>query len=551
MRFLPKLFLTLNILMASNTASATSTKEAEVEKLLKQYISSESPGFSIGIAHKGQPVFVKGYGMADLEQGTANTPDTVFHVASVSKQFAAFAIAILEKEGKLKLDDDIRNYLPYVPDFGHTITIRHLILHTSGLRDQWELFGAGGMDEAVQSKQQIINMVSRQTALNFTPGSEYLYCNTGYTLLGEIVEVVSGETLREFTTNHIFKPLGMTKTFFFDDITEIVPNRAHSYSRDDEKSPWKRALLNINNVGATSLHTTVGDMLIWINNLRTPTVGDKALIKQISTAGSLNNGNEINYGFALYNQNYAGHIALGHGGADAGFRASFNYFPAGDLSIMLAANTPDLLDRPELVTQIANIYLGTTNTAAIPASISPETEILDALVGTYQDRPFDKAVAIKTTDGNVTFGGKPITFRVDGTFDMGNNSRIAGDFFKPIYGKNNSVTALQEGAAGRDGRIAHWNRIQSNTVSGSNLQEIVGNYRSKELDATYTVSVDGETLTVRMIWFNEPIPFEQVSKDTFSSQWFMLNVKRNKLKEVSGIYVSGGRARNLLFEKVN
>ncbi|MBL4640151.1 MAG: serine hydrolase [Kordiimonadaceae bacterium] len=532
-------------------SNATNAQEAEVHKLLEQYDRADSPGFSIGIAKDGKQVFAKGYGMADLEQDIPNRTDTIFHVASVSKQFTAFAIALLAREGKVDLDADIRDYLPYVPDFGHTITVRHLILHTSGLRDQWELFFIGGMWDAVKSQKQIVNMVSRQTALNFKPGEEYLYCNTGYSLLGEIVKAVSGQNLRDYTTEHMFKPLGMNNTFFYDDITEVVPNRAHSYERDEKGSPWKRSLLNINNVGATSLHTTVEDLLKWTNNFRAPTVGDKALIKQITTMGQLNNGNPINYGFALYKQDYNGHTAMGHGGADSGFRASFNYFMEDDLAIVLTTNAPDILDRSKIIAEIAELYLGQKELAAVPEKTDPQASLLDELSGAYQDRVFDEVAEIKRTETGVTFFGAPLVFRKDGTFDMGDAQRRSNNFYKIVRNTKGKITGIKEGEAGSDGRTSHHSKVTIATPTDDDLIELEGDYRSSELDVTYSLSVKDGELSALMIWFDDPIIYKPASKDTFLSEWTVLKIVRDKMNKVSGIRISGGRARNLELKKVS
>ncbi|HZM99550.1 MAG TPA: serine hydrolase, partial [Pyrinomonadaceae bacterium] len=195
----------------------------KVDQLFATWDKPESPGAAIAVIKDGIVVYKRGYGSANLEYNVPITPQTVFHVASVSKQFTAFAIALLASQGKLSLDDDIRKHLPEVPDFGKKITVRHLIHHTSGLRDQWTLLGMAGwrLDDVI-TKEHIMKMVRYQRELNFDPGAENLYSNTGYTLLAVIVERVSGQSFREYTEANIFKPLGMTNTHFHDDHEEIV-----------------------------------------------------------------------------------------------------------------------------------------------------------------------------------------------------------------------------------------------------------------------------------------------------------------------------------------
>ena len=219
----------------------------------------DSPGCAVAVMRDGAPVYRQGYGMANLEYGIPITPTSVFHVASVSKHVTAMGIFLLAQEGKLSLDDDIRKYVPEVPDFGTTITLRHLVHHTSGLRDQWSLLGMSGWrwEADVVTEGDVLDITSRQKALNFEPGAEYLYSNTGFTLLAVVIERVTGKTLRAFTTERFFEPLGMSQTHFHDDHEMIVPERAYAYDRYDEENERAGQLHisipDFDVVGATSL----------------------------------------------------------------------------------------------------------------------------------------------------------------------------------------------------------------------------------------------------------------------------------------------------------
>jgi len=243
----------------------------------------------VAVVNNNEIVFKKGYGSANLEYEIPNSPSTVFHIASVSKQFTVFSILILEKEGKLSFEDDIRKYIPEVPDFGETITLKHLASHTSGLRDQWDLLSmAGWRPDDVISTEHILKIVSKQKELNFKPGEEFTYCNTGFTLLAEVVARVSGKTFAEFTEERIFKPLKMSSTLFYDDHEKIVKNRAYSYYTENEK--YKKSVLNYANVGATSLFTTVEDLALWSMNFSSHVVGDKDIVNKMNALAYLNNG---------------------------------------------------------------------------------------------------------------------------------------------------------------------------------------------------------------------------------------------------------------------
>ena len=243
--------------------SAELTVRAKVDRVFERWNRSDTPGCAVGVAVGGGPVLIRTYGMADLEDGLKITPDTIFESGSVAKQFTAAAIALLVQEGKLSLDDPVRKYLPEVPDFGPPILIRHFLNHTSGLRSQWSLLSLAGRPTGltVHSLDEILELVSGQKELNFKPGDEFLYNNTGYALLGIIVRRVSGKSLAEFSQDRLFKPLGMTRTQWRDDFRKIVPGRAAAYSQNRDGG-FSANMPFTNVYGNGGLLTTVGDLLI-------------------------------------------------------------------------------------------------------------------------------------------------------------------------------------------------------------------------------------------------------------------------------------------------
>ena len=259
---------------------------ARVDKLFERFNKPDSPGCAVAVVRDGRIVYEHGYGMADLDHDIPITPSTVFHVASMSKQFTATAIVLLAQEGRLSLDDPVRKYVPEVPDFGVPITLRHLIHHTSGLRDQWELLEMAGWRYSLDliTDDDVLELVSRQKELNFKPGEKFLYCNTGYTLLAQVVKRVSGKSLREFTEERIFKPLNMTSTHFRDDHAEIVKRQAYGYVPD--KATFRLSVTNFDTVGATSLLTTVEDLAVWDRNFYDKRVGGEAGSSRCSSAAS-------------------------------------------------------------------------------------------------------------------------------------------------------------------------------------------------------------------------------------------------------------------------
>src|ERR1044072_428042 len=255
------LFLISNFAIAASTfaQSLPDSTITKINKLFSVWDNKNSPGCAVMVVRNDSILFAKGYGMANLEYNIPIEPSTIFHMASVSKQFTAFSIVLLAKQGKLQLDDDIRKYLSWFPDLKEKITIRNLLHHTSGIRDQWQLLAMSGtrLDDVI-TQEHIIKILSKQQALNFKPGDKYSYSNSGFTMLAEIVKSVTGQTLRHFTDSAIFKPLGMNGTHFHDDYTEIVKNRSYSYERVDS-THFTNDILSYSNAGATSLFTNIDD----------------------------------------------------------------------------------------------------------------------------------------------------------------------------------------------------------------------------------------------------------------------------------------------------
>ncbi|MEM8890764.1 MAG: serine hydrolase, partial [Bacteroidota bacterium] len=333
---------------------AYQAESKRVDSLFTAWAKSNSPGASVGIYKDGQLIYAQGYGMSNLEYDIPIKPGTIFHVASISKQFTNFAVLLLEEEGKLSIEDDIRKYMPEIPDFGKTITIRQLMHHTSGYRDQWQLLAIAGwrLDDVI-TKDQIMRLIEGQRELNFEPGSQYRYSNSGYSILARLVERVSGKSFRQFAQERIFKPLDMQHTHVHDDHEMIVPGRAYSYRPDG--IAYKKSVLSYANDGATSLFTTVEDMGKWMSNMLHPILGE-SFIEKMRTKGKLNNGDEINYGLGQSVNEYKGLKWAGHGGADAGFRSTVRWYPEHDFGVVILSNLGSF--NPSLkAEQITDIFL--------------------------------------------------------------------------------------------------------------------------------------------------------------------------------------------------
>lgn len=410
---------------------------ATVDSIFAQLDRPDAPGAAVAIVKDGVVVLERGYGSAQLEYGVAITPATVFHVASVSKQFTAFAIVLLAHDGKLSLDNDIRTHLPELPDFGRRITIRQLIHHTSGIRDQWELLMMAGwrLDDVI-TRDQIMALMRRQRELNFEPGAEYLYSNMGYSLLAEIVERVSGVTFGEFLHERVFEPLGMTATHVHSDHQMPVPNRAYSYR--PAASGWSTAVLSYANQGATSLFTTVGDLAKWIGNLETGQVGGAGAIAQMRERGVLNSGDTIAYAFALIRADLQGREIWQHGGADAGFRSQIAWYPEDRLGIIVLSNAATGNPGP-LTERLAHAWLGLELPDATQAPVTPPARRnptaapsltaaqLDSYTGDYYSPELGTVYTIELRAGalvasHVRLGVMAMTAVAADTFRLGNRT---------------------------------------------------------------------------------------------------------------------------------
>src|SRR5579871_5740824 len=328
-------------LVKTTTAFATndSPEAKQVDAIFADLAKPGSPGCALAVARGGKIIYEKGYGLANLEQEVPITPRTVFDIGSTSKQFTASSILLLEKQGKLSVNDDVRKYIPELPDYGQKITILHLLNHTSGLRDYLTLFDLAGINiDSVTTDEDALRIVTRQKALNFDPGSEFLYSNTGFFLLSVIVKHVSGETLREFAAKNIFAPLGMTHTQYRDDHTALIPNRALAYDWNEKKRAFTLNVSYFEQTGDGAVHTSVEDLLKWDENFYTGAVGGKSLITALQEPGKLNNGKQLHYARGLFLQPYRGLQAVEHGGSWGGYRAQLLRFPEQHFSVACLCN---------------------------------------------------------------------------------------------------------------------------------------------------------------------------------------------------------------------
>jgi CubicO group peptidase (beta-lactamase class C family) len=329
-----------------------------VDKIFEGCNNSNSPGCALAIVKDGKILYKRGYGMADLEHDIPISSNTVFYVGSVSKQFTAMCLLLLEEEGKLSLDDNIRKYLPQFPEYNKPITIRQLIHHSSGIRDYLLLWYISGKDYLdYMSEDEVYRLLCSQKELDFTPGERHAYSNSGYFLASLIIRKVSGKSLREYAEENIFKPLGMKNSIFNDSNKNIIKNRAFGYTPLNEGN-FGNVFMRFDLVGSGGLYTTIEDLYLWDQNFYHNKLGKggQTLINKMCTNGKLNDGKEVNYAFGLINGQYQGFRTIQHGGSLGGYRAHILRFPEQALTIIVLSNL-SIIDPGSLANKVADIFL--------------------------------------------------------------------------------------------------------------------------------------------------------------------------------------------------
>lgn len=538
---------------SANTQSGDADLTAKVDKVFTQFDKPNSPGCALAVIKDAQIIYKRGYGMADLDHDVAIKPDTPFHVASVSKQFTAFSILLLAQQGKLSLDDKVQKYITELREFDQPITIRHLLHHTSGLRDQWNLLIMSGtrLGEDVVRDDDILDLVSRMKELNFKPGDQHLYSNTGYTLLAYIVKRVSGQSLREFAEANIFKPLGMTRTVFRDDHAIVVKGQAYAYGPGPNSS-FKLSVPNYDTVGASSLVTTVEDLAKWDQNFYDKKVGGDWVIEQMQIRGKLNDGEELSYARGVAVGTYKGLKLVEHSGGDAGYRSHLMRFPDQKFSVACLCNyggtNPVLFAR-----QVADLYLAKDfatpppkPASAATAAVTLSEQDLNAKVGAYWDAKLEEIGRVSLKDGKLQLsvsGLNAALIPVDA-----NRFRIEGQPIEVVFEASTSG-APSKMTLNIEGR-SPFNYIAVPPADTSKLSEYEGTYYSDEIDSTYRVTLKDDKLVVTRKKF-APTPLTPAFRDAFSSLSILgtFRFTRDAQNRVNGFRLSAGRIRNFRFVK--
>jgi CubicO group peptidase (beta-lactamase class C family) len=538
-------------------ADASRRLRDQTDKVFAKWDSTVSPGCALSVMQEGQIIYKRGYGMADLDHDVSITPETIFHVASISKQFTAAAILLLAQDGKLSLDDDVHKYITELPEFGARITIRHLIYHTSGLRDQWALLGLAGWRYSLDliTDDDVIQLMSRQKDLNFQPGEKHVYCNTGYTLLAQIVKRVSGQSFREFTTSRIFAPLGMTNTHFRDDHAEIVKHIAYGYEEGKGRNVYRLSVTNFDTVGATSLLTTVEDLAHWDENFYHPRVGGPTLVAQQLQRGKLTSGKELDYAFGLAHGKYRGLPTIDHGGADAGYRADLLRFPQQHFSVACLCNQAEI-NPSELTRKVADIYLAEHLKEPPPARlessakpVSVPDERLSQYAGLYWKKDEERAMRILHKDGKL-FLPESEEERLE-LAPLGDNR-----FLLVVFPVAFTFDQVAPGAPWRlsiqgpeQEKADVFERVTQAQPTPDELSAYAGSYVSEEIEPIYRIIVDKGSLVLKRLK-SKPEKLQPTLVDYFEGANGDLHFQRDQSGQISGFVLNSGRIKNFRFRKM-
>ena len=563
-RSLPTLRAVLLLLFAASpiaaqqrAAGGRTLEEARTDSIFSAFDRSDSPGCSVGVFRNGAVRYARGYGMANLELGVANSPHTVYDVGSVSKQFTAMSILLLQKDGKLNIDESVRKYVPELPAYADRITLRELLSHTSGIRDHFGLLEIAGRDfDGTADTVDYLRYITRSAAPNFEPGTRYLYSNSGFVLLAQIVYRVSGMPLSRFAAERIFTPLGMRDTRFQDDHTLIIPNRSTAYMpRGDH---WAIRMSEFDDMaGAGGLHTTVEDFQKWMRNYDSATVGGRDIVTAMTTPTKLKNDSlagtppESWYGLGIGAGTYRGLPVNAHTGVWGGYRAAFLRFPNNDFAVATFCNFttagPDTLAQ-----RVAAVWLGNALSPDVVTtwrdSLRHETRVsltpgsLAALAGAWGN---DVLGEVRRTDvsGDTLY---MLTGRRMPLVPLGGN-RFRAAPATLITFEGDSAGAPNRLVVRSATNATTFNRLPLASTTAK-LADYQGSYYSPEVDVAWQVRPDSGGLVVmrdgRRVGKLEP-----VSRDVFLEDGSTMDFTRDRSGRVTGFVLEAGRVRHLRFDR--
>jgi CubicO group peptidase (beta-lactamase class C family) len=534
--------LVLAVVVATTRAAPRQSAplESKVDQIFARWTET-TPGCAVGVSQDGRIVLEKAYGMADLEHDVANRGDTIFEAGSVSKQFTAASVLLLARDGKLAVDDPVRKYVPELPDYGAPLTIRHMLNHTSGLRDWGSVAGIGGWPRTsrVYTHAHVLDILSRQRSLNFPSGTRYSYSNSGYNLAAIIVSRVSGEPFAEFSRKRIFTPLNMTHTSWRDDFTRIVKGRAIAYS--DSRGTYSMDMPFENVHGNGGLLTTVGDLLRWTANFAKPSVGDPAFVKDQQQPGRFNDGRQHGYALGLQVGTYKGVREVGHSGSTAGYRAHLVDYPDQKVSVGVLCNVSSGA-ATQYAHAVADLYLGTAiepagRDRAATSRYTLKADEIEAAAGIYRNTETGEPIRIiRDGEGLRLDGGAALQAESGSRFTAPNGRRVEIE-----SGRLKLIDSY--------GSVEPYERIAAADLKPKPLSDYSGTYVSDEADVSLTTSVETDALVLKRRP-DSTIRLTPLYADAFRGSIGFVRFHRDARGQVTGLSVSQDRVWDLRFKRV-
>jgi CubicO group peptidase (beta-lactamase class C family) len=542
MQFAP-IVLTLSFLAPS--APASDIAPEKVDQIFAGYNQAGSPGCSLGVIRDGDFVYRKAYGLGSLELGVPLTSKSVFYMGSVSKQFTAAALVLAAEQGFLSLDDDIRKYVPELPDYGHTITLRQMLHHTSGFRDFLDLIYLSGRDALdFNSPQEILKIIGRQKGLNNTPGDEFIYSNTNYFLLGVVVQRATKRSLADFAAQNLFQPLGMSHTLFYDDHTLVVPGRVSAYDPGAHGKFLMDWSTTYAIVGGGGLLSSVDDLLLWDRNFYANALGKRTLMKELQARGVLNDGRQISYAMGLDMGNYRGLPIVEHDGALFGYRTSLLRFPEQRFTVICLCNLSSAVPA-NLSRMVADLYLADSlEPGASALNPADNGNLPDPAIfaGKYLDSRTHMIYSFTAVNRSLmAWGGVLRRISADQFYDLESNVIT----FEKVNGGMKARLVI-EGETYFSGT-----RVGEPRLTDTELAACAGRFHSEELDATYDFSVEQGALRLRI--GNNPKTLGAIAPDQFevNDLGAIVVFDRDDRKRVRGLKLFSQSARGIEFERVN
>lgn len=553
------LFSIVAVLWAGDSKAQTAADPASaVDNIFAEWTDANSPGAAVAVVRDGRVVFDRGYGLANLEYEVPVTPATAFDIGSIAKQFTAFAVAVLAEQGKLSPEDDVRKYIPEMKARGGTIRIRHLLNHTSGLRDEFNLLTMEGLGvEDAVTFEHSVRMLTNQEELLFAPGERWEYCNSGYTLLAEIISRVTGKPYAEWMRENVFVPLGMTGSSFPEDLGTVIKGRAYSYTEGPKG--WRTLVVSKSSLGCSNLFSTVVDMAKWAVNFADAEVGGRAVIDRMSERGVLNDGTVTDYAYGQFIGEYRGLRTINHDGGVGGFRSALIRFPDQGIAVVVLANA-DYFRTTELAKKVAEVFIGDlmqdaeSTTRAAPAAAKAGTKPVELkdCAGSFRLDSTGKVLEVILQDGglvlkNLSRGGEPLAL----TRLQGNSFKVNGMGLKLSFSSNEKgivdrlilhVGDPPESAA----------RVSEVKLTEDQLAQFVGIYFSSELLVAYSLDVRDGVLTANHSRL-PPMNLMPTGAREFSGEKMWLRSIRFEMDEKDrplGFRADAAYAKNVYFQKL-